>query len=120
MLQQGLAGAIEPILQRVRAVPKAHFSRQGERPDVAKHRGSMEVDARILAGTRITLVDDVITQGRTLYAGSTLVQEALPTKTVRAFGVIRTMGLIPDVERILDPCVGTLTPNTWGGVDRWP
>lgn len=32
--------------------------------------------------------------------------EALPAAEVRAFALVRTMGLIPDVAQLLEPCVG--------------
>jgi predicted amidophosphoribosyltransferase len=120
MVRQGLARSVEPALRRVNAVPKSAFSRVGERPNVDKHLETMQAQARLLAGDRITVVDDVVTKGRTLYAGCVLVQEAAPTANVLAFGLIRTMGLIPEVEQIVDPCTGTLTYNSWGDVDREP
>jgi adenine/guanine phosphoribosyltransferase-like PRPP-binding protein len=68
---------------------------------------------------RVTVVDDVITKGRTLYAGCVLIKEALPEADVRAFAVIRTMGLVPDIVKILDPVEGTLKA-AWDDVVRVP
>lgn len=110
---------MEPALRRVTPVPKSAFSRVGERPNIDKHIESMEAEAWLSGGDRVTLVDDVITKGRTLYAGCVLVHEVVPTATVRAFGLIRTMGLVPDVEQIVDPAVGLLT-YSWGDVNREP
>jgi hypothetical protein len=118
MVRQGLARCVEPLLRRVTAVPKASTARPGERPDVEKHLATLEAESR-LTGGRITVVDDVVTQGRMLYAASERVQEAAPTATVAAFALVRTMGYVPDVEKILDPCVGTLT-YSWGDVRREP
>jgi hypothetical protein len=46
------------------------------------------------------------TKGRTLLAAATRVQEALPHAQIRAFAMVRTMGLVPDVSLLVDPCRG--------------
>jgi hypothetical protein len=62
----------------------------------------------------VVLVDDVVTKGRTLLAAATRIQEAFPDTEVRAFALLRTMGLIPDVAQLLEPCVGEIR---WTGAD---
>lgn len=119
IVQQGLAKAVEPILRRVSAVPKSAFAAPGQRPDVQKHLDSMEASVSLVHGSRVILVDDVVTKGVTLYAGCALVQEKMPGADVRAFGLIRTLGLQPDIERIVDPVVGILRYG-WGDVQRAP
>jgi hypoxanthine phosphoribosyltransferase len=61
----------------------------------------------------IILVDDVVTKGRTLLAAATRLHEAFPYARIRAFALLRTMGLIADVNQLLDPCVGEI--RWWGG-----
>jgi hypothetical protein len=39
--------------------------------------------------------------------------------TLTAFALVRTMGLRPDVERVVDPCVGTIRRHG-SGADREP
>ena len=56
----------------------------------------------------IVLVDDVITKGRTLLAAASRVHDALPHAQIRAFALVRTMGLISGVEQLLDPCIGEI------------
>jgi hypoxanthine phosphoribosyltransferase len=56
----------------------------------------------------IVLIDDVVSKGRTLLAAAMRVQEALPNAQVRAFAMVRTMGLVPDVSRLVDPCRGQI------------
>jgi adenine/guanine phosphoribosyltransferase-like PRPP-binding protein len=57
----------------------------------------------------MTLVDDFITKGRTLFAAACLVQEAYPQAVVRAFALVRTIGLITDVEKLVEPCEGVVS-----------
>jgi adenine/guanine phosphoribosyltransferase-like PRPP-binding protein len=57
---------------------------------------------------RIVLIDDVVTKGRTLLAAATRLQEAFPSAQIRAFALVRTMGLIAGVNQLLDPCKGEI------------
>jgi hypothetical protein len=119
IVRQGLAKRTDPALQRTRAVPKSAFAKWGERPTLTLHLETMAVRPWHSDERHITVVDDVITKGTTLYAGCVLLQEAIPGADVRAFGLIRTMGLIPNVVEIVDPAVGTLTPG-WDDAVRNP
>jgi adenine/guanine phosphoribosyltransferase-like PRPP-binding protein len=56
----------------------------------------------------VVLIDDVVTKGRTLLAAAARVQEAFPGTEIRAFALIRTMGLTHTLERLLDPCIGEI------------
>jgi hypothetical protein len=46
-----------------------------------------------------------------LLATATLLAERFPEAELRAFALIRTMGLQPDVDKILTPCVGVIRRN---------
>jgi hypothetical protein len=59
-------------------------------------------------------VDDVITKGRTLLAAAARINEALPGAQVRAFALLRTLGMISDLHRLLEPCRGQVR---WMGGD---
>lgn len=63
---------------------------------------------------RSRLVDDVVTKRATLLAVASRVAEAFPGVRVQAFAVLRTMGLVDDIEKILDPCLGE---SSWDGQD---
>lgn len=119
MVKQGLAGSVETSLARRTAVSKSAFAKPGERPDVQKHLETIVANPFVARGAKITVIDDVITKGVTLYAGCVLVQEVVPGAEVRAFGMVRTMGLIPEVEAIIAPVVGTLI-YSYGDVRREP
>lgn len=111
IVAQGLARTVETSLRRVTAVPKSAYAKQGERPGVDKHLETMEATPWLAAGSRITLVDDVITAGRTLYAGCVLVQNVVPGAKVQAFGMVRTNSYVHEVERIVDPKSGLIKYN---------
>jgi hypothetical protein len=85
-----------------------------ERPTVQQHYRSFAVIPSARAPTQIVLVDDVITKGRTLVAAAMRLHEAFPEAEIRAFALVRTMGLILDVVRLFDPCEGVVR---WNGDD---
>jgi hypothetical protein len=43
-----------------------------------------------------------------LLAAASRLHEAFPAAQIRAFALVRTMGLIPQVEHLLDPCQGEI------------
>jgi orotate phosphoribosyltransferase len=62
----------------------------------------------------VVLIDDVITKGRTFLAAAARVREAIPGAQVRAFALLRTMGLADGVQSLLAPCRGEIR---WIGGD---
>jgi hypothetical protein len=46
--------------------------------------------------------------------------EVFPSADIRVFALVRTMGLVPDVERLVEPAVGVIELDGWGGANRWP
>jgi hypothetical protein len=119
MVRQGLAAGVEHALRRTTAVPKSAFATKGQRPDLDKHLATMAATPWLASGKHITVVDDVVTKGRTLFAGCVLVQEVQPGATVRAFGLVRTQGFAANVAGTVDPVVGELR-QSGGDVDRHP
>jgi adenine/guanine phosphoribosyltransferase-like PRPP-binding protein len=114
LYKQGLGGDPMPLIVRTVAVPKSAFASPGERPDPQVHVDSLSVDREhvekfgLLTPTKFTLVDDVITRGATLIGAATVLRAAFPGAEVRAFALLRTRGLVEDIEKILDPCVGRI------------
>lgn len=122
LLSEGLGSGIWRGLRRISPVRKSATAMPGSRPTVCDHYGSLAVcDAAAIDGAsgmpeaalrvaprRIVLVDDVVTKGRTLLAAAARMREAFPDAEVRAFALIRTMGLTPEVDHLLDPCVGEI------------
>lgn len=114
LVDAGLGGGLWCGLKRVCPVRKSATAPSFTRPTAAKHYGSFMVEPCDWSPARILLVDDVITKGRTLIAAATRVREAFPQAQIRAFALLRTLGLVADVERLVDPCVGQIR---WRGGD---
>lgn len=110
-----LAGQVWPVLRRCRAVQKSAFAPAGARPSVLEHYESFAIDrtldggpAReaVGAGLQLTLVDDVITRGRTVLGAAARLREAFPGAEVRAFALLRTLAREEPLRQVLDPCEG--------------
>jgi predicted amidophosphoribosyltransferase len=114
LVQAGVGSTMWPGLQRVFAVKKSATSAKGSRPSVARHYESFRLEPLELRPASIVLVDDVITKGRTLLAAAARINEALPGAQVRAFALLRTLGMISDLHRLLEPCRGQVR---WMGGD---
>jgi len=118
----GLAAAVWPVLRRRHAVRKSAFAAAGERPSVIEHYASFVIDGAPWVtrmsdsdlvvrdacgpGLRLTLIDDVITRGRTLLAAAGRLREAFPRAEIRAFALLRTLASGETLLRVLDPCEG--------------
>lgn len=104
----GLAAEVWPVLRRRHAVRKSAFASAGERPSVVEHYASFAVERAVSGemGLRLTLVDDVITRGRTLLAAAGRLREAFPTADIRAFALLRTLSREEMLLETLDPCEG--------------
>lgn len=116
----GYGSGVLRCLVRVTSVAKSAGARPGERPAAWQHLESMEVRRTLVPPDRITLVDDVVTKGATLIAAASLVQEAFPRAVVRCFSLVRTMGLVPDVQQLVDPVVGEIRFDRGGWIHREP
>ncbi len=109
LVRCGFGDRVLPCLARVSAVPKSAFSAPGHRPDPVHHYESMRVRLDLLdRPRRVTLIDDFVTRGATLLAPASRLQEALPGAEIRAFVLVRTMGLVAEIESIGAPCAGTI------------
>jgi len=50
-----------------------------------------------------------VTKGATLLAAATRLQETYPQAKVTAFALVRTLGFVDDIDRIIEPIIGTIT-----------
>lgn len=89
-------------------MPKSAYARKGERPTVAQHYDTLQVSKQLDAPQTLVIVDDFVTKGRTMLAAASRVAEAYPECHVLGFALVRTKGLQPELERILEPCRGTI------------
>jgi predicted amidophosphoribosyltransferase len=116
LVREGLGTSAWPGLHRIHAVRKSATAAPGTRPTVARHYESFEMQRSRLTPPSVVLIDDVITKGRTLLAAAARVHEAFPDAQVRAFAMLRTMGLSSGVQQLLDPCQGEIR---WKGGDAY-
>ncbi|HXP64261.1 MAG TPA: phosphoribosyltransferase [Steroidobacteraceae bacterium] len=114
LVRAGVGGVAWPGLRRIRAVRKSATAASGARPTVACHYDSFEVESVSFRAAGVMLVDDVVTRGRTLLAAAARLTEAFPGTPVRAFALLRTRGMVPGVEHLLEPCTGEIR---WNGSD---
>jgi predicted amidophosphoribosyltransferase len=105
---EGLGGTVWRGLHRIRAVRKSATAAPGARPTVDAHFHSFGIDRAAMVYRRIVLIDDVVTKGRTLLAAASRVQQTFPDAQIRAFALLRTMGFVREVSRLLEPCVGEI------------
>jgi hypothetical protein len=110
----GLSGSVWLGLRRQFAVRKSARALSGERPTVHEHYQSFSVIRAPAVIRRIVLIDDVITKGRTLLAAAARMQGKFPHADIRAFALIRTLGLQRRVEHLIEPCQGVVR---WAGGD---
>ena len=110
----GLAYDVWTGLYRRFAVRKSATAFNGDRPTVEQHYDSFAVERPSRVPDRIVLVDDVITKGRTLLAAAARLYEAFPNADLRAFALVRTMGLVSEVTHLREPCEGVVR---WAGGD---
>lgn len=116
----GLGREVVPLVVRTNPVQKSAYAAAGARPTPLEHLDSLAIEPLLVNPSRITVVDDVLTKGATLLAVTSTVKTHVPDADVRAFAMLRTMGLQPDVEAIVAPCVGTITLTTAGEAWRSP
>jgi len=105
---QGLGQSIWSGLHRIHAVRKSATAVPGSRPTVRNHFDSFAVEPDAALLQQVVLVDDVVTKGRTLLAAAARLQDAFPNAQIRAFALVRTMGMSAEVDRLLEPCVGEI------------
>jgi predicted amidophosphoribosyltransferase len=108
LVRQGLGCDTWHGLKRTRPVRKSGTAPPCARPSVALHYASFAIDAWPSPPVSLVLVDDIITKGRTLLAAAARLHEAFPGANVRAFALVRTMGFVPQVSRLLEPCKGSI------------
>ena len=114
LLHQGIGHDTWNGLKRTCRVKKSSTAPPSHRPSVALHYDSFSIEALPCDSASLVLVDDVITKGRTLLAAAARLHEAFPAVNIRAFALLRTMGFLPEVRQLLDPCKGLIS---WTGLD---
>ena len=120
LVRAGLGRQVLLSLERVEAVPKSAFQARGERPNALRHYETMRATADLAATSRITVVDDFLTKGATMLGAASRLHEVYPTAAIAAFAAVRTKGLQPEVEALVEACVGRIWERSSGEADREP
>lgn len=108
MLEELKLGTVTECLKRKTAIKKSHlYFDADERPSIKDQMDSMEVITS-MPNMNITLVDDILTLGRTTMAGSLKIYEKFPNATVRVFSLIQTKGLVKEILEIKNVQVGNI------------
>ena len=108
IVQRQIAARTATILKREVAVQKSAWAPAGARPGVSTHYASMSAEADFEVGERIVIVDDVVTKGSTALAAASRIAEIYPDREVAIFALIRTKGLVPDIDQIIEPVSGII------------
>lgn len=121
LVARGFGKLVAPCVMRTQQVPKSAAALKGERPTVDRHLETLAIEGTLFSPKQITVVDDFVTAGRMLFATCCVVKERFPDAEVRAFALVRTRNLVPDIDRIVDPCEGTIRwDEARGDVERTP
>ena len=109
--QLGFGETVSSLIKRTSAIKKSATAGWGNRPSVSDHYRTLEVERDIFQPLKITLIDDVLTKGSTVFACARHLHEHFPKAEIRAFALFRTQGYITDIETFIDPSVGTISYN---------
>lgn len=116
LLTNKLGYDVLPLVQRVKSVPKSSFQKGADsRPSVEMHLDSLRVVPSILPTQEITIIDDILTLGRTTFACWLKLKDAYPDANIKVFTIMRTRGFIPDIPNIVDPMCFKMQYNTKTG-----
>jgi predicted amidophosphoribosyltransferase len=101
-------------LRRRYAVIKSATAAAAARPSVQQHYNSFAATLPPMPMSKIVLIDDVVTKGRTLLAAAARLRSISPHVDIQAFALIRTQGFAHRLERMTEPCYGVIR---WAGAD---
>lgn len=89
-------------------MPKAALAAPGHRPKAQEHYETIACTRSVPPPAAILLVDDIVTKGATLLGSASCLRDAFPEARFAAFAAMRTLGLQPDIEELVAPCIVTI------------
>ena len=110
-------------LRRTERVQKSAFAGPGQRPTALDHYSTIALypDSSLFRPSRITVLDDVVTRGATLYGCVRRVRDTFPDADVVAFAVVRTLSNVPSIDNMFNPVEkGTIRSDLAGTTSRTP
>ncbi len=112
----GYGKDVRDLLKRFETVRKSHLARNADdRESVEKHRNTISTSIQLFPpDTNFTLIDDVISLGRTSYACASLLKEQYPESNIKVFAAIRTCSFF-DIKQVFEPHVSTVSFNPASG-----
>jgi predicted amidophosphoribosyltransferase len=104
LVNEGLGSIVLDCLERVTTVPKSsNNSRADDRVSCDRHYETINVtNPTLVFPNEITLVDDVLTLGRTTMACARKIAEQYPETDIKIFTISRSMGLVSDITDLVD------------------
>jgi hypothetical protein len=121
LVQNGLGNNVYPIIKRIRPVPKSSsLNNANDRPSIQTHIDSLTIEPLLGVQTNaeinFTIVDDILTLGRTTSACAFKLKEFYPNSDIKIFAVMRTKNLNnDDINTMIEPHKGQLQYNTETG-----
>ena len=115
LVKHGFGRRVYPCVERIKALPKSSLqSGAKNRPMVKDHYDTLRVNRELDEPQEITLIDDVVTAGRTSFACAQRLHEAFPNATLRLFSVMRTQSF-DSVPKIITFGTGVISFNPASG-----
>jgi predicted amidophosphoribosyltransferase len=104
LVREGLGAEVLDCIERIIAVKKSSSSsRADDRVSCDRHYETIKVKKPTLVfPEEITLVDDVLTLGRTTMACARRISEQYPETNIKIFTISRSMGLVSDISKLVD------------------
>lgn len=116
LLEAFKLGKVSTCLFRSHAIKKSSLCHGADdRPSITEQYNSLAVKDDV-PSANITIIDDVLTLGRTSFSGAWRLSDKFPNATIRVFSLIRTRGLGENtIDQILNVQMGNITYNSVSG-----
>ena len=110
MRSNGIGESVVPLLERRKPVPRSTGVRSAsQRPTPTRHRDSLGVTTDLFLPERVTLIDDFVTNGSTLFGCAARLRQVDPQIQIQAFALCRveTWRELSSLGEVLDPKIAT-------------